>query len=184
MPVNRKTFFILGLITLFGFGALGLLVVYLFQPRSLAEVFTTGDSIAYQLYRGAIFGAIAAGNMLWLIETPILKTPKQFFSDLIRESDLQWPDLLFLSLAAGVGEELLFRAGIQPFLGIWITAILFVAIHGYLNPFNWKMSIYGLLMVVVSGGLGYLYAYVGIFAAMMAHFLIDAILFARFKYWP
>lgn len=183
MPVNRKTFFILGLITLFGFGALGLFVIGVFQAQSVVDVFTAGDNFWYQLYRGTLFGLIAAGNMLWLIETPILRASKDFFSDLIREADLKLPDLLFLSLAAGVGEEILFRAGIQPFLGIWITAVLFVAIHGYLNPFNWKMSIYGLLMVVVSGGLGYLFAFVGIYAAMMAHFLIDAILFIRFKYF-
>lgn len=184
MPINRKTFFILGLITLFGFGALGLLMVHFFQARSIWSLLTEGRSIPYQLYRGGLFGIIAAGNMLWLIETPLLGKSRRFFSDLIRKSNLQWSDLLFLSLAAGIGEELLFRAGIQPFLGIWITAVIFVAIHGYLNPLDWKMSIYGILMVVISGGLGYLYAYVGLFAAMMAHFLIDAILFARFKYWP
>lgn len=183
MPLNRKTFFLLGLITLFGFGGMGLLVVHLFQSASVPDLLTGGRSIVYQIYRGAAFGAIAALNLLWLIETPILQAPRQFFRELIHEANLHWIDLLFLSLAAGIGEELLFRAAIQPFLGIWLTAIIFVAVHGYLNPFNWKMSIYGLLMVVVSAGLGYLFSTVGIYAAITAHALIDIALFFRFKYF-
>ena len=89
-----------------------------------------------------------------------------------------------MSFAAGVGEEILFRGAIQPFIGVWPTAIGFVAIHGYLNPMNLKMSIYGILMVVVSAGIGYLFKYEGLYAAITAHFLIDLVLFIKFRYFP
>ncbi|MBK7566807.1 MAG: CPBP family intramembrane metalloprotease [Bacteroidetes bacterium] len=41
--------------------------------------------------------------------------------------------MLFLSFCAGVGEELLFRGAIQPWLGIWLTALLFI-FYTDLNP--------------------------------------------------
>ncbi len=183
MEINRRSFFLIGLITLFGLGGLGLTLIHIFIPGGVAAVLKFGDPFLYQLFRGAFFGLIAALNLLWLINTRILDEARLFFTKLIHESGLQLPDLLFLSLAAGIGEELLFRGAIQPFLGIWPTAVLFVALHGYLNPMNPKMSVYGVLMVVVSAGLGYLFEYVGIYAAMTAHFVIDAILFIRFRYF-
>jgi len=171
------------LVTLFGLGGLGLTLIHIFIPGGIEGVLTFGDPLPYQLFRGAFFGLIAALNLLWLINTRILDEARLFFTKLIHDSGLGLPDLLFLSLAAGVGEELLFRGAIQPLIGIWPTAILFVALHGYLNPLNLRMSVYGVLMVVVSAGLGYLFDYVGIYAAMTAHFVIDAILFIRFRYF-
>ena len=118
-----------------------------------------------------------------MIRLPILSESREFFTNLIKDAGLKLPDLIFLSIAAGVGEEILFRGAIQPFLGIWITALIFVALHGYLNPMNLRMSVYGILMVVVSAGLGYLFEKYGIFAAMTAHFFIDIVLFVRFRYF-
>ena len=77
-----------------------------------------------------------------------------------------------------MGEELLFRGAIQYWLGIWLTAILFVAIHGYLNPKNWKLSIYGVFMTFAIVGIGYFFEYFGIITAMSAHFMIDVYLFS------
>lgn len=184
MKITRKSFFILGLATLFGFSALGIAVIHYFHEVPVSRVFTYGDAWWYQVLRGFLFGGIAALNLLWLIQSKVLEEARLFFTKLINEADLKLPDLLFLSLAAGIGEEIFFRGALQPHIGIWPTAILFVALHGYLNPFNLRMSIYGLLMVVVSAGLGYLFEFVGIYAAMTAHFVIDAVLFIRFKYYP
>lgn len=181
--MTRKSFFIIGLATLFGFSALGASVIYFFHDAPLSRVFTFGEAWWYQIFRGAVFGGIAALNLLWLIKSKLLEEARIFFTKLINDANLKLPDLLFLSLAAGIGEELFFRGAIQPFIGIWPTAIIFVALHGYLNPMNLRMSVYGLLMVVVSAGLGYLFEYVGIYAAMTAHFVVDAVLFIRFKYF-
>jgi membrane protease YdiL (CAAX protease family) len=38
-------------------------------------------------------------------------------------------DWLLLALAAGIGEEVLFRGALQPVLGIWATSLLFAIIH-------------------------------------------------------
>ena len=91
--------------------------------------------------------------------------------------DLNLVGIIFLSLCAGIGEELFFRAGIQPFLGVWWTAVFFVLLHGYLNPKNVRISIYGLVMVGIIAGFGYLFKYCGIFSAITAHAVFDMVLF-------
>ena len=55
--------------------------------------------------------------------------------------------IFIVGLLPAICEELLFRAGVQHYMGWWITAILFVALHGYLNPFNWRFSVYGLIVL-------------------------------------
>lgn len=52
----------------------------------------------------------------------------------------------------------------------------FVAIHGYLNPLNWKISVYGIIMIGFIAALGYLFKTAGIIAAITAHSVFDAIL--------
>ena len=182
MIPSRKTFFILGLITLFGFSALGYVIILVFQKDPFIELFTSGADWKHQVLHGTIFATIAVACLLWMVRLPILKDARDYFSNLIQDANLKWPDIIFVSFCAGVGEEILFRGALQPFFGIWTTAFVFVALHGYINPFSWRMTMYGLLMLVVSAGLGYLFAYQGIYAAMTAHFLIDVGLFARFRY--
>jgi hypothetical protein len=75
-----------------------------------------------------------------------------------------------------VGEEILFRGGIQPYLGIWLTSILFVLLHGYLNPRNIPMTFFGIYMVIIVGGLGYLTVRNGLLTAIVAHIVIDWVL--------
>lgn len=86
-------------------------------------------------------------------------------------------DYFFLSLCAGVGEELLFRAGVQFYLGPIVTSILFVAIHGYLNPMNLKMSLYGLVVLPFIIGISYAFIDYGIWFCIAAHFAYDFLVF-------
>ena len=67
----------------------------------------------------------------------------------------------------------------QYYAGIWITSIVFIAIHGYLNPKNWRLSIYGLYMTAVIVGLSYLFEELGMIFAISAHFAIDLFLFGK-----
>jgi CAAX protease family protein len=183
MKLSRRSFFIMALVTLFGFSIVGILIIETFHDFTLEQVVDFGSPWPYQVLRGLVFGTIAAACMIWMIGTSLLAEARNFFSGLISEANLKLPDLIFLSLAAGIGEEILFRAALQPFLGIWLTALIFVALHGYLNPMNLQMSIYGVLMVIISAGLGYLFEFIGIFAAMSAHFIIDLILFIYLKFF-
>jgi membrane protease YdiL (CAAX protease family) len=175
----------LGLLTLVGFGALGWSIASLWQGRSLQDVFIPGDrGWERQLLDGAIYGLVASANILWLLYNKLLDQPRHFFAQLIRRFHIGLPDIFFLSFCAGIGEEWLFRGAIQHWLGIWLTALGFVALHGYLDPRDWRISLYGLLMVVIVAGMGYLYQHSGLMAAMLSHAIVDIAIFISLKYFP
>lgn len=167
---------ILGWGTLLGFGFIGLALVYFFQPTTLIELWLGQLPILQQVLAGVLTGLIGAGVALILINASFFKEEKQKYHGLLNNWTWTESGIVFISICAGVGEELLFRAGLQPIMGLWITSILFVVIHGYLNPMNWKISIYGIVMIGFIAALGYLYQTVGILAAIIAHTIFDAIL--------
>jgi membrane protease YdiL (CAAX protease family) len=49
-------------------------------------------------------------------------------SSLLGDFDTVW-EWLLIALAAGIGEEILFRGAIQPVFGLWFTSIIFAVIH-------------------------------------------------------
>ena len=72
-----------------------------------------------------------------------------------------------LSLAAGVGEELVFRGALQPRLGIVLTAAVFAAVHV-------QYQIPGLLMIFVIGlGLGLIKRYSSTTFTVCVHVFYD-----------
>ena len=81
-----------------------------------------------------------------------------------------------VSGCAGIGEEILFRGGIQPFLGIIWTSLLFVILHGYITPFNGPLTIYGIFMVLAIALLGIATVHLGLVVAIVAHTTIDILL--------
>jgi len=173
MQTSRRLFFVLGFLTLFGFSAIGLALVYFFQERSITDSFATNIGWHWEVLYGAGYG-LAAGFLAWrLVMTPMLQRVKSFFGEIIQSLKLSVIEIVFISICAGVGEEVLFRAGIQPFIGVWFTAIIFVALHGYLNPMNWRMSVYGAFMTVAIAGLGYMTLNIGLVSAITAHMVID-----------
>ena len=176
MRMNRRTFFLLGLITLVGFSALGGWVIEQFQDIRFISLFQTGIPWYTQIGIGLLYGIVTAAGAWLIVQSDLLTDTRTFFARIIQQLRLSIFDILFISFCAGVGEEILFRGAIQPYLGIWITAILFVAIHGYLTPKNWRLSVYGIYMCLVIGGMGYLCDFLGITTAIAAHFAIDVVL--------
>ncbi|WPP51166.1 CPBP family intramembrane glutamic endopeptidase [Catalinimonas niigatensis] len=173
----NKTF-ILGMSTLLIFGVGGYCIVEVIQKRSFAEVWLQGMGVPTQLGIGIGYGLLISLLALWIISRDFFKTEKMFYRQLISQLDLNIGGVLFLSLCAGIAEEIFFRAGLQPLLGLWLTSVLFVFIHGYLNPYNWRLSIYGAAMVFFIAGMGYLFQEVGLISAIAAHTVLDIVLFA------
>ncbi len=174
--MNKNIFFGLGLFTLFGFSAIGWAIIYFFIDVPFGLVFHHGVNIALQIPLGLAYGAITGWLGWLLIKSKILTETRKFYAGVIAELDLNIHEIIFISFCAGVGEEILFRAAVQYYLGIWLTAILFVAVHGYLNPKNWRISIYGGFMTLVIAGVGFLFDYLGLVSAISAHFAIDVVL--------
>ena len=126
---------------------------------------------------GLEFGIIYAFLALLLLQAPVFKTIPLPIDKLVKDLKLNYLDAVFLSLCAGIGEELLFRSGIQTFLGVWITSFLFVAVHGYFSLKKIKMSLYGLVVLpfilVISCG----FEHFGLWFSVSAHFSYDLVFF-------
>ena len=157
-------------------GGIGIILIELFQDSSTMSLFETGMVWYYQLLIGLIYGLVAALLGWRLINIQLMHDVKSFYALIIQQLKLNWLDIIFISFCAAVGEELLFRGAIQYWLGIYITSIIFVGIHGYLNPKDWKISIYGGYLTLVMIGISYGFEELGMISAMTAHFAIDVYL--------
>lgn len=171
-----RTLFLLGIGTLVVFGGLGILLVEYFQVVDFITMLKRGLPIGWQVVAGIVVGGIAAGLALVIITRDFFKEQMSYYQNLIQTFSWTPASIMFVSFCAGVGEELFFRAGIQPFLGIGWTSFLFVALHGYLNPSNWRISIYGVCMVGIIAVFGLLFERWGIVTVMVAHMVFDWVL--------
>ena len=166
-----------GWITLLVFTIPGFCLQYYFNQTSLFDFIAFDDfrmiPLMYGLQLGIVYGFIA----YLFMKAPFFEKVPVKINKLVRNMKLSVFDGLFLSLCAGIGEELLFRQGIQSFTGVLLTSVLFVALHGYLNPFNLRFSVYGLIVlpfiILISYGLDVF----GIWFCIAAHFSYDAVLF-------
>ena len=177
MKLSKYTLYRLSVLTLLGFSAFGIGIIYCFQEVSLREALLGGQSWTLQMACGLIYGFGAAFLALLLIQSRLMNSVTGFYKQLFSGLQLNLEDIIFYSFCAGVGEEVFFRAGLQPFFGIWPVAIFFIMIHGYLDPRNWRMMIYGIVMVFITAGMGYLFENMGLIAAAAAHFAFDLAMF-------
>ncbi|HBH07479.1 MAG TPA: hypothetical protein DDX92_12850 [Flavobacteriales bacterium] len=168
-------------VTLLGFPLLGITIVGFVETNPWEFDFRWGSNVILQIGIGSAYG-ILTGLVAWkLLTTPYMRQVLDTYGRIIWRFKLSPLLVIFISVAAGVGEEFLFRGVIQAYWGIWITAIVFVAIHGYLNPRDKKISLYGFYMILVISGMGYLTEYLGLVSAMAAHTWVDIILLFRMK---
>lgn len=165
-------------ITLFPLLTFGVFYVFEDHPIDLfVSIFETKSTFYLEIIIGVITGVVC-GIIAWkFIISSFMRSVLNKYGSLIKSLQLNIPSIIFISFCAGIGEELFFRGAIQMYLGIWITAIIFIAIHGYLDPTNWKVSLYGILMTLIIALLGYMTEKIGLVSAMIAHSIIDIILF-------
>ncbi len=177
--IKKSTILLLALGTLIVFGGVGSILIPNVRDIELIDFFIGVERIWIQIFTGVIFGTITAMAGWQIVELPIMKKIKTFFGDMIQPLKLSYVQIVFISICAGVGEEIFFRGAIQPLLGIWLTSFLFVLLHGYLNPFNLPLTYYGIYMILVIGVLGLMTEHLGILTAVIAHTIIDVILLAK-----
>lgn len=166
----------LATLTLIGFPFIGWLILWIVNGPPFLSLFLIDQPLILQLSIGIATGVVA-GWIAWvIIRSPLMKKVRNQYGDVIRAFNLSPAQILYISLCAGIGEEILFRGVIQPYLGIWVTSIFFVAIHGYLNPFNWRLFLYGLYMTAVILWVSFIAEQFGLYSAIAAHVVIDIIL--------
>lgn len=174
--MTRKTLFLLAVGSLIIFTLTGWAVMSYFGPVSLGDSLQQGLSFPLQLICGVVLGGLV-GLLAWaLINASYFSKTLDFFVQIIGPWRLNWLEIVLVSSCAGVGEEILFRGAIQPHLGIVGTSILFVLLHGYINPFNRPMTAYGIFMVLAICLLGWAAMQFGLVLAIVAHTVIDIIL--------
>ena len=167
----------LGLVTLIGFPIPAFIVLFYAEDWTLFDFFQLNQlnlkPIVLGLNLGIVYGFIA----VLLLSTGLLRDEKSHQAKLLQQLKLNSIDMLFLSLCAGLGEELLFRVGIQFYLGPLVTSIIFVALHGYYSLKNWRINLYGLLITPFILILAYNLEPMGLWFCIAAHFSYDMVMF-------
>ena len=167
----------MGLVTLILFPVPTFLVLPWLNDGSISSIFQLETLNTFNIGLGILLGVVYAFLALFFLRAPIFEEMPNRVEKVVREMNLTLIDCIFLSLCAGIGEELLFRSGVQYYLGPLITSIIFVAIHGYLNPFNWKKSLYGFIVLPFILLISYGFVTFGLWFAIAAHFAYDLVLF-------
>ncbi|UKN01280.1 CPBP family intramembrane metalloprotease [Paracrocinitomix mangrovi] len=180
MRSKFNSLWILGLATLIVFPLLAWPIMY-FQGISFESVFVVElpqlYSIPSFLSAGIIFGLI----VIWLTELPFFDDSLSKYRDLLSNLKINRFHVIFLSICAGVGEEIFFRGAIQPLLGIIITAIFFVAIHGYFSYKEPKVNAFAILLTAFIMFLGWAARELTIYHAIAGHFSYDLVLLAYYR---
>lgn len=179
--LKKNNLYLLGLATLIGFPLLGFGINYLIESDSKLDILQFRKTDFYNIPVGLIIGISIAMIAERVSEIPFISKSAYDLTEFFRGLKLNFFDVFFLSFAAGFGEEIFFRGIIQDHLGIWVTSIIFIAIHGYLNIKNPGMFVFGLFLILFSNLLGLLHSIYGIWPAIAAHFSYDLILLASLK---
>ncbi len=118
---------------------------------------------------GVALGCLLIAVTRWL-ETwgPVKRLIDGFASILGRVTG---PQAIALALASSLGEELLFRGAMQPWLGIWLTSAIFGACH---FPLDRQFLAWPLFAFGAGVGLGYTADASGsLIAPIIAHFTVN-----------
>ncbi len=167
----------MGMITLVVFPIPTFGVLYFFEDINPFAIFQLENFTAFKIILGLLLGVFYSILALFFMQAKVFEKLPSRIEQIVKDMNLTLFDCAFLSICAGVGEELLFRSGLQYYLGPIITSIVFVAIHGYLNPWNWRMSLYGLIVLPFILIISYGFETYGLWFSISAHFSYDLVLF-------
>lgn len=178
---QKRRIYLLGIVTLIIFPIPALWALWFFKGIPVLKVLDFQSMLHFKTLLGLLWGLLFAAISLFCFQLSFFEAEMKKQETMLTDLRLNLFDKIFLSFCAGFGEELLFRAGIQHWLGIILTSILFIAIHGYFNPKNWRLSMYGILLLPFILSLGYFATTIGIWFCIAAHFSYDLLLFLYIK---
>jgi uncharacterized protein len=181
MKPGRHIAMSLAAATIIGMPIIGYIIMSFFPETDFLTNMYGVSSIWIQAGVGLGVGVVGALGAMFIISLPFMRDAQLEYSGLIGSLKLRKSDKVYVSLCAGVGEEFLFRGVLQPLMGLWLTSCIFVAIHGYLRPSDWRISVYGIYMTLVVVVFGLITIYFGLLAAVVAHTIVDIILLIGFK---
>ena len=181
MRASRELFMRMGLLTLLVPLVIVAILYYFNATTFMIPVVIGKVNIWIQLLAGVAGGFLLSG-ITWLMgKWKYLNDVNFDFTLRLGIFNFSLQEILFLSFCAGVGEEIVFRGMIQPWLGILTTSFMFIALHGYMSYSSWPKVIFGLILFAVGTILGILGEYLGLLAAIVAHIIYDVIAFQRIQ---
>ena len=178
----------MGIVTLLGFPLLAwgiseLISVWFkdYYPNHIIDVFRLNKNFYYLIpifiSIGIFFGLI----VIWLTELNYFEKSMSKYKNLLDNYELTTFLVIFLSVSAGVGEEIFFRGVLQPLIGVWLTSIFFVAIHGYFSLKDKRINIFAIMLTLFIALLGWASKNYSIWLAISAHFSYDLVLLFYYK---
>jgi membrane protease YdiL (CAAX protease family) len=153
----------------------GSLLVYFFHSKPAAGLLLGELPFWQQLPAGLFCGLMAGYLASAMMKLPRFRHISRDYPivDAVRKARLSTGDIYSISVTAGITEEWLFRAALQPVLGLWISSLIFVALHGYFKFKNTAQMLFGGFMMLLSLMLGMLFEYAGLLSAITAHAAYD-----------
>jgi len=126
-PLSRATL-VIGL-----YAAMGIVAFLLAAGRGDPDVYRLGGSPAgWQLASAPALGLVL--GLIVVALTRVATSRYQWARDLYTSfKDLLGPlsgrEIVILALASSIGEELLFRGALMPWVGVWVQAAVFAVLH-------------------------------------------------------
>lgn len=162
---------------------IGYAIIHFFHDQSFIVIMKEGSSVAVQILAGLTMGWVFGEIGRWLFRNPHFKDTLDdyYVVKQLKEFSLSNSQIIQVSLIAGITEEILFRAAIQPIIGIWLTSLIFIGIHGYIRFKTLGHAIFTLFTFLLSVVLGLLFINFGIISAIIAHAIYDIILLRELK---
>lgn len=137
------------------------------QDKSLANIFLDGYEPYLQIIIGLLVGSALAAIIRYV---PFLLSLRQLARHLIgAQLQPKKAEISLFASATAIGEELLFRAILQPIIGVWLTSVVFALSHGGFDFKSRGMILFSVFLFISSIIMGLLYAHVGLLAAITAH---------------
>ncbi len=157
------------------YGALALLAILLSAGRGDPDPYRLDDSVSLLcLALSPLIGLAIAFLVVWVTRLVTARyawarTLHRDFRELL--GPLTSRDIIIIAAASSVGEELLFRGALLPWIGVWPQAVLFAVLH--VGPgrrfLPWTVS-----ALVVGVALGYVAELThNLGAPIVAHFTIN-----------
>lgn len=175
LPMTRQAVIIFSLVVTAIFTILFLIITIYFREQSLSSIFAAGQPLATQIILGLLLGITIAVFVLFvLLKASVFARLRNFIREILGQIRPTGFDLLLIALFAGFGEELFFRATLQPMLGLWLTSLLFALGHIGLS-FNPAKLAFAVFIFAMGLLLGTLYERSGLIAAIVLHAVYDLI---------
>ncbi len=150
-------------------------MVSLYRHHSLKKILTLPaemPALATLLGLGFLGAAVLLiANYLFEEQFPSFKIFRHVLMQMIGSATV--PVALYLAFISAIGEELLFRAAVQPVLGLIGTSLLFGLLH--LGP-QGLISVWTLWAIISGLMLGWMFDSTGnLWPSLICHFMVNAV---------